>query len=71
MNDSRTSSSICAETEPRRQLWELVSYRGEIFGPYTSPEEAAEVAQLKWPEQFQDEDRTGAGWDIAVVGADR
>ncbi len=48
-------------------LYELVSYRGEIFGPYTSIEEAAEVAEAKWPGQAQDPDRSGLGWDVEVV----
>lgn len=49
-------------------LFEIVSYRGEIFGPYTSAEEAAEAARMKWPGQEQDEGRTGAGWDVQVCG---
>lgn len=52
-------------------LWELVSYRGEIFGPYTSAQEAAEVATHKWPDQEQDEERSGKGWDIQVADCDR
>lgn len=57
-------------TQPgsRPVLFEIVSYRGEIFGPYTSAEEAAEAARLKWPDQEQDEERKGDGWDIQVAG---
>ena len=32
---------------------------------------AAEAARRIWPGEEQDEDRTGKGWDIQVVGADR
>lgn len=46
---------------PKR--FELVSYRGEIFGPY----DRMEAAKEKWPEQSQDEDRSGRGWDVQVV----
>ena len=49
--------------------YEIVSYRGEIFGPYDSMEAAAQAAREKWPDQHQDEDRTGAGWDIQIQGA--
>jgi hypothetical protein len=49
--------------------FESVSYRGEIFGPYDSMEAAAQAAKEKWPDQHQDEDRTGAGWDVQVEGA--
>lgn len=50
---------------PKR--FELVSYRGEIFGPYDSMEAAARAAKEKWPDQSQDEDRSGRGWDVQVV----
>ena len=53
-----------SENQPVR--YELVSYRGEIFGPYASVAEAAEAAKAKWPDQEQDEDRTGKGWDVQV-----
>lgn len=52
-----------------QNLYELVSYRGEIFGPYSTMEEAARSAKEKWPHQHQDEDREGLGWDIQVAGS--
>lgn len=55
----------------RLAQFELVSYRGEIFGPYPTAQAAAEVAKAKWPDQEQDEGRTGKGWDVQVVGCDR
>jgi len=54
MNEDRT------RTNPDTQLtrgrsgpvrYELVSYRGEIFGPYDSMEAAARAAKEKWPDQ--------------------
>lgn len=47
---------------------EVVSYRGEIFGPFKSATEAARWAARRWPDQEQDEDRTGQGWDLQVAG---
>lgn len=60
-------------TQPRSGpvRFELVSYRGEIFGPYPTAQAAAEAAKAKWPDQEQDEDRTGKGWDVQTVGCDR
>ncbi len=49
--------------------YEIVSYRGEIFGPYPSAQAAADAAREKWPDQVQDEDRSGLGWDVQVQGA--
>lgn len=53
---------------PNPQQFEIVSYRGEIFGPYPTAQEAAAAAKEKWPDQSQDPDRTGAGWDVQVAG---
>lgn len=62
------SDTPLAHGNSRPVLFELVSYKGEIFGPYTSLEEAASAAEMKWPGQVQDPDRTGAGWDVQVAG---
>lgn len=49
--------------------FELVSWRGEIFGPYPALEDAARAAKDKWPDQEQDPDRAGRGWDVQVAGS--
>lgn len=49
-------------------LFELVAYNGAIYGPYWSAGDAATFAQMMWPDQKQDEDRTGLGWDLQVAG---
>lgn len=49
---------------PHPIQFELVSSRGEIFGPCPTAQAAAEAARAKWPNQEQDEDRTGDGWSI-------
>ncbi|WP_315731717.1 MULTISPECIES: hypothetical protein [unclassified Bradyrhizobium] len=38
---------------------------------FVSATDAAAYARKLWPDQSQDEDRTGRGWDIQVMGADR
>ena len=57
-------------TQPRSGSvqFEIVSYRGEVYGPYKSAGDAVRAAKEKWPHQSQDEDRTGKGWDIQVAG---
>lgn len=67
MNGTGKDNGSCAKSVPH--CFELVSYRGEIFGPYASIAETREAAKMKWPDQEQDEDRTGEGWDIQVAGA--
>lgn len=52
----------------RPAQFEIVSYRGEIFGPYATMQAAADAAKAKWPDQEQDEDRTGKSWDVQVAG---
>lgn len=48
--------------------FEIVSYRGEVYGPYKSAGDAIRAAKEKWPHQHQDEERKGLGWDIQVAG---
>lgn len=36
-------------------------------GAYYSAREAAEAAKRIWPDQEQDENRSGKGWDIEPV----
>lgn len=53
----------------RPAQYELVSSRGEIFGPYPSAAAAGRDAREKWPHRRQNEDGRSRGWDIQVVGA--
>jgi len=55
---------------PNRTQYEVVDYRGEIHGPFRNCIEAFAYADAKWPDQEQDEDRTGNGWDVQVVGCE-
>lgn len=50
--------------------YELIDKDGKNWGEFKTAQEAAIYAAHKWPFEEQDEDRTGTGWDIAVVGSD-
>ncbi len=50
--------------------YELIDKDGISFGCYQTAIAAADAAKWIWPDQEQDEDRTGAGWDIQVAGVD-
>lgn len=69
MNETRTDSSICAETEPSIR-YEVVSCVG-VKSPmkFDTIREAIKFAEYAFPDQEQDPDRTGRGWDVQVVGA--
>jgi hypothetical protein len=61
-------------TQPgsRPVRYEIISRDGKVsFLTYETATKAAAVAARLWPGQEQDPDRTGKGWDIAVVEADR
>lgn len=55
----------------RPVLYVIVSRLGNISPiKFTSMQTAAEYARELWPDQEQDPDRTGKGWDIQVVGVE-
>lgn len=66
MNIRKTNGRSLTEVLPE---YEVISYRGEIFGPFRDLLQAYAYANEKWPDQVQDEDRMGAGWDVQVVGS--
>jgi hypothetical protein len=51
--------------------YEVVDREGRIHGPFHGIIEANTYAQHKWPDQHQDENRTGIGWDAQISGCDR
>lgn len=74
MNDSRTSSSNCAETVPARRTkgarFEIVDALGRRHGPYPNFKAARDYINTRFRFQKQDDERSGrypAGWDIAVA----
>jgi hypothetical protein len=73
MNEGRSKAGIDTQVTRGRSgpvPYEVVDYRGKIHGPFRSVIEAFAYADAKWPDQEQDEDRTGQGWDVQVVGYD-
>jgi hypothetical protein len=56
---------------PNPTRYELIDKRGRVHvETFVSVLAAAECAKLIYPDQEQDEDRTGQGWDVQVVGCD-
>ena len=58
-------------SRPHRTQYELVRADG-VVSPmkFDTAAQAVEAAGYLWPDQEQDEDRTGKGWDLQVVGCD-
>lgn len=55
-----------------RSRYELVRRDGSIYpAVFEKAWDAAACARGLWPDQEQDEERSGKGWDIQVVGAGR
>lgn len=51
--------------------YELIGSDGRTHGRFWAAEAAANCARDMWPDQEQDEERAGKGWDIQVVEACR
>lgn len=69
-NEAKTGSKMSTNlTQPRSRpvRYHLISADGYRDGPYDSAQEAAKAAKRYWPDQEQDEDRTGNGWDVEVT----
>jgi hypothetical protein len=49
--------------------YELFDKDGIGRGTFYNASMAAEAAKRLWPEQSQDPDRAGIGWDVQVVGS--
>jgi len=72
MNEHRTPSNSDTDLTQRRSgpvRFELIDKDGRPVASYTNVRELGEAAELYLPGQEQDEDRTGKGWDIQVVGS--
>lgn len=53
----------------RGSFYELIDKDGYLINSAASASQLAEQAKLRWPDQEQDPDRTGKGWDIQIAGA--
>lgn len=51
-------------------LYALIAKDGRVVGTFRTALEAADLAKSVWPDQEQDEERTGKGWDVQVAGVE-
>ncbi len=67
----RTDSKRDTQGARGRSRYELVRADG-VVSPmkFDTAAQAVEAAGYLWPDQEQDEDRTGKGWDVQVIGCD-
>jgi len=55
---------------PHPTRYEIIDKNGAAFPiRFLTAQAAAEHAKGMWPDQEQDPDRTGKGWDVQVVGS--
>jgi hypothetical protein len=72
VNDSATNASTrTGSAQPRSGpvRYELIDKWARKHGPFDSAWAAQHYAAVHWPDQEQDPDRTGKGWDVQVEGA--
>jgi len=53
-----------------RPRYELIGADGRTYGTYSTALDVGTAAHLLWPDQAQDEDRTGKGWDVQICGCE-
>lgn len=71
MNTQRTDGVRVTEALPDAGYGSPVRYHlidkdGEVVGEFISSRNAVHWANKMWPDQSQDPDHTGKGWDIQV-----
>lgn len=54
---------------PNQTTYAVITPSGDAITGFDSPVHAADWARRTWPGLEQDEDRTGKGWDVQVVGS--
>ena len=74
VNDSGTrppSDTLVTRGRSSPVHYELVRADG-VISPmkFETAADAVRAAGYLWPDQEQDEDRTGKGWDVQVVGCE-
>lgn len=72
-NDAGTCGESGTKLTQRRSgpvRYEVVAMNGTRRGNFETANAAAWWARDVWPDQSQDPDRTGKGWDVQVVGAE-
>jgi hypothetical protein len=58
-----------AHEDSRSVRYELIDRAGNVYDTFNTAGNAAAMAKHLWPDQEQDPDRTGNGWDIQIAGA--
>lgn len=59
------------EMHNRPTRYELIDKDGNVVATNVSAIHLGFVAGQLWPDQEQDEERSGKGWDVQVVGVHR
>ena len=70
MNRQGNNGLNCANTVPRYNQvprYELVDKDGGVHGPFADMSMVRHYVWQHFPNQEQDEDRAGHGWDVQVV----
>ncbi len=60
---------ICANelrTHMAKKRYQLIDKNGRKIRSFDTAQEAGEFAKDAWPDQEQDEDRSGRGWDVEI-----
>jgi hypothetical protein len=68
MNTHRTNGRRVTVGLPTR--FELLDKDGRRSAVHEDVGHLADLAHRFWPDQEQDEDRTGKGWDVQVAGCE-
>lgn len=68
MNGTRNNKGISAKSVPQYEVVNCVGVKSPV--KFDTAAQAVEAAKLWFPEQEQDPERTGKGWDVQVVGCD-
>ena len=66
MNTQRTYRDSVTDALPAR--YELIDKDGNWAAEFSTADFCAVYAKSLWPDQKQDPERTGKGWDVQVVG---
>ena len=73
MNESRTwangGTNLTQAGSPPVH-YELIDKDGNRVSLHYTAFDAAQEAGRRWPDQEQDPERTGKGWDIQIVGVE-
>lgn len=70
VNTQGTSGGSVTEVLPAPQF-AIITQSGDAITGFDCALHAANWARKMWPDQEQDEARTGKGWDISIIGAEK